>query len=308
MTTAHDRQAHHMPTAHERAPAHLRADTLSPEGRPRAALTWLRRQLLLVPEAVLLTALLGLHSLRGPSPLLALLGLAVTVYFGARVALLALGRQALAAAAYERAERLAGAAALMHPASADAQALRGALALARGDATAAVGAFERAAALFPGQPELQASLGAALLEDGRPQEARAAALSALAANRRSPAAHLHLASAEEQLGAAPEHVEALLRAGLALPARPAEEGALRCALAALLLRQSRLAEARLALAGAEGLLVACPAPQRAGLHYYLGELLRLGGDEDGARQHYSASESADPHGPYAAASWRAARS
>ncbi len=286
----------------------LRASSLSSAGRPRATLDWLGRQLLLVPEAVLLAALLGLHTLRGPSLLLALLGLAVTSYFGARMALLALGRRALAAADYERAERLARLATLMHPASADALALRGAAALSRGDATTAVGAFARATTLFPAQAELHASLGAALLEDGRPQEARAAAQTALALNRRSAAAHLHLAAAEEQLAAAPEQVEALLRAGLALPAAPAEEGALRCALASLLLRQGRLSEARLALAGAESLLAACPAPQRAGLHYYLGELLRLSGDAEGARQHYNASESVDPHGPYAAAAWRAARS
>lgn len=297
-----------MPTAQERTPLDARAGHPSPEGLAGAALARIGRQLLLVPEAVLLAALLCLHSVAGPSPLLALLGFAVTLYFGARMALLTLGRRALAAAAYERADRLARAAALLHPASADAQALLGTLLLARGEAEAAVDALARAVALFPLQADLHASLSAALLESGRPQEARASARAALALDPRCAAAHLQLAAAEEQLAAPAEQVEALLRAGLALPARPAEEAALRCALVALLLRQSRASEARLALAGAEGLLAACPAAQRAGLHFYLGELLRLGGDAERARGHYEASEASDPHGPYAAAAWRSARS
>lgn len=294
-----------MPTAHERAPLTVQAAT-PPAGPKPPRQPWLGRQLLLVPEAILLTLLLALHITWGPSPLLALTGLVVTLYFGARMGLLAMGRQALAAADYERADRLAHAAAALHPHWADAHALRGATLLARGEAAGAVEALARAIALFPDQAELHATLSAALLEDGRPQEAVAAARAALALNPRTAAAFLHLATAEEQTDAAPEKVEALLRQGLALPTRPAEEAALRCALTALLLRHGRVAEARLALTGADRLLPGCPSPQRAGLHFYLGELLRLGGDAEGARQHYSASEAADPRGPYAAASWRAA--
>lgn len=294
-----------MSTAHERAPLTAQAATPPPAGsRPLQA--WLGRQLLLVPEAVLLMLLLSLHITWGPSPLLALTGMVITTYFGARMALLALGRQALAAADYDRADRLAQCATALHPGWADAHALRGATLLARGEAMGAVDALARAVALFPDQAELHATLSAALLEDGRPQEALAAARAALALNPRTATAHLHLATAEEQLDAAPEKVEALLRQGLALPARPAEEGALRCALTALLLRQGRIGEARLALTGAERLLPGCPSPQRAGLHFYLGELLRLGGDTEGARRHFSASEAADPQGPYAAAAWHAA--
>lgn len=297
---------HRMPTAQERAPLTAQAATPPPAGSQQPQRARLGRQLLLVPEAVLLTFLLAFHMTWGPSPLLALTGLAVTVYFGARMGLLAMGRQALAAADYDRADRLAHAAAALHPHWADAHALRGATLLARGEAAAAVDALARALALYPDQAELHATLSAALLEDERPQEAVAAARAALALNPRTAAALLHLATAEEQLDAAPEKIEALLRQGLALATRPAEEGALRCALTALLLRQGRVAEARLALTGAERLLPGCPSPQRAGLHFYLGELLRLGGDAEGARRHYSASEAADPRGPYAAAAWRAA--
>ncbi|NTU85995.1 MAG: hypothetical protein HGA45_42825, partial [Chloroflexales bacterium] len=149
---------------------------------------------------------------------------------------------------------------------------------------------------------------AALLEDGRPLEAHAEATAALALNPRSAAARLHLAGAEENLGTAPEQIELHLRAGLALAATPADLAALRCALAALLIGRGRASEAQQALAGAEALLAACPAAQRAGLHFQLGDLLRLSGDHDRARDHFSASETLDPQGRYAAAAWRAARS
>jgi uncharacterized protein HemY len=62
------------------------------------------------------------------------------------------------------------------------------------------------------------------------------------------------------------------------------------------------------LAPVERLLERCPTPQRAGLHFYLGELLRLSGDVEAARGHFRASEALDPHGRHAAAAWRAARS
>jgi tetratricopeptide (TPR) repeat protein len=266
------------------------------------------RQLLLVPEAVLLLALLCLHSVLGAPPLLAILGLLLTGYFLTRAALLALGRRAFAAADYQRAAGLARTAISLYPGSADAHALAGTVQLARGEAQAGARSLRQAIVLFPHQGDLHSALSAALLDSGRPAEAREEARYALALNPRSAAAHLQLANAEEQLGARPALVEGLLRAGLELQALPADEAALRCALAALLLGAGKVAEARLALAGVERLLDACPAPQRAGLHFYLGELLRLGGDPEGARGHFRASETLDPHGRHAAAAWRAARS
>lgn len=273
-----------------------------------AQLGWLGRQLLLVPEAVLLLALLCLHSALGAPPLLALLGLALIVYFAVRTALIMLGRRAVETADYERAERFAQSAIWLYPFSADAHALMGSLHLARGAAGPAAAALRRAVAFYPLQAQLHTALSAALLEDGRAQEAYDEARQALALDPRNAAALLHLASAAQQLGAPEETIEAQLRAGLVLPAAPADEAALRCSLAALLLGQGRASEAQLALAGTERLLARCPAPQRAGLHFYLGELLRLSGEPEAARGHFSASETLDPHGRYAAAAWRAARS
>lgn len=280
----------------------------SPSAGPAAAhLTWVSRQLLLVPEAVLLLAALCLHSVLGAPPLLALVGLLVTLYFVVRAALIALGRRALAAADYGRAARLAAAALRMYGGSADAQALAGAIHLARGEAQLGAAAFRRAVDCYPIQAELYTALSAALLDADRPAEAREVARHALSIDPRSAAALLHLAGAEDQLGAAPEAVEALLRAGLAFGAAPGEEAGLRCALAALLLRAGRGSEAQLLMVGVEPLLAACPAPQRAGIHFHLGELLRSSGDLETARTHFRASETLDPHGRHAAAAWRAAR-
>lgn len=273
-----------------------------------AQLAWVGRQLLLVPEAVLLLALLCLHTVLGAPPLLALLGLLITAYFLARATLLATGHRALAAADYERATRLTQAALALYPGSADAHALLGTLLLARGDTDAAAESFRRAIACFPGQAELHSALSASLLEAGRPAEARAEARHAIELDPKMAAAYLHLANAEERLGAAPEAVEGLLRVGLQHPAPAADEATLRCSLAASLLSSGRVAEAQLVLANVERLLAACPAPQRAGLHFYLGELLQLGGEAERARSHFSASETLDPHGRHAAAAWRAARS
>jgi tetratricopeptide (TPR) repeat protein len=280
--------------------------------RPPAAwvatqLTWISRQLLLVPEAVLLLTLLCLHSVLGAPPLLAVLGIAITLYFALRTAFITLGQRALAGADYGRAARLAQAAIAMYPGSADAHALAGSVHLARGQSEQGVAAFRRAVACYPLQADLHTALSAALLDNGQPQEAREEARRALALEPRSAAAHLHLAGAEEQLGASKERVEAVLRAGLACEAPPADEATLRCALAALLAGAGRAAEAQLALAGTERLLASCPAPQRAGLHFHLGELLQASGYVEAARSHFSASERLDPHGRFAAAAWRAAR-
>lgn len=267
---------------------------------PVGQLATVGRQLLLVPEAPLLLALLIVHFALGSPPALALLGLAVAGGFGARMGLLRVARQALDGGDYEQAERLVGAALAIYPYSADAQALLGTVRLAGGDTPGALVALRRAITYYPAQPGLHAALAAALLEAGEPRPAQAEARAALALDPSCAPAYLHLAAAEAALGVEPEVVEAHLRAGLSRPAQPADEAALRCALAGQLIALGREAEARLAIAGAEALLSGCSAPQRAGLHYHIGELLRLSGDDEGARGHFSASSALDQGGRFAA--------
>jgi tetratricopeptide (TPR) repeat protein len=274
---------------------------------PAAQLSWLGRQLLLVPEAVLLLVLLCLHARLGPTPALVGLGVGLVGWFLLRVALIYAARQSVNSARYGRAAGLARAALWLYPLSSDVHALLGTVYLGQGRPGAAAVALARAVRYYPLQASLHAALSAALLEDGQPQAALAEAAAALQIDPSYAPAYLHQASAEELLEAPADLVERRLRTGLEQPADPADEAALRCALARVLLRRGNLDAARLALARIERLLPASPAPQRAELHYQLGEILRLSGDPDAARTHFSASESLDPSGPYAAAAWRAAR-
>lgn len=268
----------------------------------------IRYQLLLVPEAVLLLALLCLHVVLGAPLVTALLGLGLVGWFGCRSLLIMAARRAINAAKYDRATHLIRWAIRLYPFSADAQALRGTLYMAQGNMAEAERALRHALAFYPESAALHVLLSGALLEEGRPGEARQQALRALQLDPACASAYLHLTHAEQQLGTAPAAVEALLREGLQRNPAPADEAALRCTLAVLLVTQERQAEAQLILAGIELLLAQCPAPQRAGLHYYLGDVRRAIGDVESARGHFSESEQLDPHGRYAADAWRAARS
>jgi tetratricopeptide (TPR) repeat protein len=275
---------------------------------PATLLAWLGRQLLLVPEAVLLLTLLCLHATIGPSPALITAGAGLVIWFAARMTLLYAARRSVESARYGRAEAMAHMAVKLYPLSADANALLGTVYLARGKPTAAVSALDRAVRYYPIQAGLHAALSAALLEDGRPHDALAEAAAALHIDPTCAPAYLHQAVAEDLLDASPDIIERHLRAGLEQPAAPADEAALSCALARILLRKGNVTEARLALTRAEGLLPMSQAPQRASLHYQIGEILHQSGDPEAAHTHFSASEALDPHGPYAADAWRAARS
>ncbi|NTV66029.1 MAG: hypothetical protein HGA65_21185 [Oscillochloris sp.] len=274
---------------------------------PANRLAWLGRQLLLVPEAVLLLTLLCLHATFGPTPIIVGIGIGLVCWFTSRILLLYSARRAVEAARYERASMLARMAMRLHPLSADAHALLGSVYLGQSNPTAAIEALSCAVRYYPLQAGLHAALSAALLEDDRPQEAMIEAGAALLIDPAYASAYLHQASAEEMLDAPGDLVEQHLRMGLEQPASPADEAALRCALARLLLRRGAADEARHAALRVADLLPASPPLQRAELHFQLGEILRLVGEPDTARDHFRSSEALDPSGPYAAAAWRAAR-
>ncbi|WP_129631265.1 tetratricopeptide repeat protein [Candidatus Oscillochloris fontis] len=274
---------------------------------PANGLAWIGRQLLLVPEAILFVTLLCMHSLYGPNPLLAFLGIMLMFWFLLRIGLLALARRAVDAAHYQRGLQLAQIALRLYPLSADAHALLGSIYLGMGKPSAAISALRQAVRYYPLQAGLYVALSAALLEDEQPQAALEAASLALRLDPRYAPAYLHHASASEALRNNPILIESYLRHGLAHPATPADEAALRCALARVLLHQGHMSEARHMLEHAETLLPASPTPQRAELHFQIGEILRMSGQPDAARDHFRASEQIDPRGPYAAAAWRAAR-
>jgi tetratricopeptide (TPR) repeat protein len=266
-----------------------------------------RHYALLVPEAPLLLLLLILHPLAGFSPVIALFGFLLVLYFAIRTALLALARQHIANARYSAAERLLSIVLKLHPYSADAHTQQGMLSLARGHSAEAINALRRANSLFPAHGHLQSLLSGALLEEGCATEAFAAAQQAVELEPKNATAYLHLASAEQALGSPLEVAERHLRIGLEQCEDALDEAALRCALAALLMQQKRFNEAKLLLVGMPSLLERCPPTQRAGLHFHLGELYRQIGEQEIARGHFNASETIDPHGRYAAAAWRGAR-
>jgi tetratricopeptide (TPR) repeat protein len=273
-----------------------------------AQVSTLGRYALLVPEAPMLLLLLLLHPLTGFSPVTALFGFLLVLYFVVRTTLLAMARQRITNAQYASAERLLGIVLRLHPYSADAHTQQGMLDLARGNSAEAISALRQANTLFPAHGHLQSLLSGALLEEGCASEAFAAAQHAIELEPHNASAYLHLASAEQVLGSPPEVAERHLRTGLQQCEDALDEAALRCALAALLMQHRRFAEAQLALAGMPSLLERCPPAQRAGLHFHLGELYRQIGEQEVARGHYNASEAIDPNGRYAAAAWRGARS
>lgn len=286
--------------------ANGRSGTVRADWQP-GVLTWAGWVLVLVPEAPLIATLVCVYLLLDSPPLLGLIIAALIISFIVRTAALHLARAALESARYREADALALVALTLYPWSADALALRGALALATGAPADAEQALVRAIRLLPGQPSFYAALSSALLELGRPVEAAEAARQALALNRRDALAHLYLAEAARALVASPHEVEDRLREGLTVAALPDAEATLRCALAAHLIGEHRMAEAALTLQGAEALLPRCQAARQVALRLRLGELLAALGQHERAQEHFRSVAALDPHGRYAAMACRAGR-
>lgn len=275
--------------------------------RQQPQMPWIARQALLVPESVLLLAVLAIHWLSGGSALSALLGVLFIALFAARVGLITAARHALANTHYERANRLITVALMVYPWSADALALRGSIMLTTGEAALAETTLRKAIKLFPGLPVVHLMLSNALMELDRTIEARWEAMHALSLDKSFAPIYLQLAQVEQRLGAPTTDIEQRLRHGLSLQPDPATEGALRCALALVLLTLKQEGESRLAVAGVESLATRCSPVERAALLFHLGEVRRAQGDAEAARGFFRASEQLDPHGRHAAAAWRAAR-
>lgn len=275
--------------------------------RRLGALAWAGRMLLLVPEAALLAAALCAYWSSGEPPLLGLLIVLLIVGFLARTAALHLARAAIEQGRRAEAGALCAVALALYPCSADALALQGLIALASGAPDVAEARLRRAIALLPSQPPFHALLGAALIDQGRPGEAAEAARLALKLDPRCAVAYLYLAEAERALGVDALLIEERLRAGLAEVAAPADEAALRVALAGHLLGEQRFAEATLTLHGAEALLPRCTVVRQAALRFRLGELLMAQGQVERAREHFRGGATLDPQGVHSAAAWRAAQ-
>ena len=258
-----------------------RTGTLLPGGLDIARV---RRLALLVPEAPILLVLVTGFVLLGRNPLVGALTSVVALSFGVRWSALLLAWVALNAARLGDAEALVRIAQAMHPWSADALALRGTLALHRGQNAQAAQLLGRSLALLPDRPAVHAAHSAALLEIGQGREAAHAARQALELNGQCAAAYLHLAQAESMAGAEASMVEDQLRAGIVFAQDPETETTLRCALAWHLVGQQRCAEARLATSGVEATLLRCTEAHRSRLRLRLCELLVAQGQTERARE------------------------
>ncbi|MCS6842318.1 MAG: hypothetical protein NZ699_07370 [Roseiflexus sp.] len=222
----------------------------------------LAQMLLIAPEGVIIVVLLVVNTI-APSIWIGAGVTLLVVTFISRVAALYLTSGALIQARWETADALATVASALHPWSPDALALRGAVALARGDSAAAVRLLRRAQQLAPNRSAIAAALSGALLEQGEVQAAEIAARQALELDPTSAAARLYLAQALAAAGACAELIEDQLRAGLRHRPEPDAEVSLHCALAHHLMQEGRMAEATLALSAARALLSRCSAAQRS---------------------------------------------
>lgn len=245
----------------------------------------LGRQLLLVPEAVLIAGFVAIGLVVGGSPLIGTLIVLLTIWLVVRVGAMYIAQGTVAAARYPEAERIARFAGFLHPWSADALALRGVVALMMGAQEEAVWLLRRSIALFPNAAATHAVLSGALLGLGRGAAARLAAQHALELDPGFAIAFLYLAEAERLDGASALEVEDTLRAGLAIAQRADDHAALRCALAALLLSENRAAEGSLALGGLDRLIEQCSPAVQARLRLRYGELLLAHGQIDRAREY-----------------------
>lgn len=271
------------------------------------AIQWLGRWLMLVPEALLMVVALVLYAVtNGAQPIAVFAALLITM-FVVRALALHLARTALEASRYNDAGALLRLALALYPWSADGLAMRGTLALARGEAIMAEQALRQAVTMLP-QPSFYTALSGALLALGRPIEAANAAQRALDLDPEHAQAYLYLAEAEQLSGTNSQVVEARLRTGIRVAAGSEPQAALQYALAAHLMNNQRFAEASLALHSAEALLPKCPSLHQAELRFLLAELLASQGQHERAREHFRHAETLDPHGRFAAAAWHGAHS
>ncbi|MDW8231554.1 MAG: hypothetical protein RMJ54_02125 [Roseiflexaceae bacterium] len=244
----------------------------------------LAQMLLIAPEGAIIAILLVINAI-APS---IWIGAGITlliVAFISRVAALYLTSRALIQARWDTADALATVASALHPWSPDALALRGAIALARGDSATAARLLQRAQRLAPNRSAIAAALSGALLEQGETHAAAIAAQRALELDPASAAARLYLAQALAAAGSEADLIEDQLRAGLAHQPEPDAEVSLRCALAHHLAQEGRLAEATLALSAARAVLPRCSAAQRVIVSQRIADIDRAIRTE---REHYAA--------------------
>lgn len=274
--------------------------------QPKRSFSWsrLRQQVLLVPEAVVVLALLALAWTLQFPPLLSLLALLTMLLFGVRLGLMALAERQMVRGDYARADWLARAALRLNPWSSDALVLRAQGLTHQGEDEAAEVLLRRASALYPDDSALKSALASALLTQGRIAEGWQVARQDGIAQLRSP----QIAQQRAWLALHVEGEAAKARA-IIIDARPDDLPArvalpLLATLAEALIVLSARDEALRTLKTIEQKLPLCPQPQQAELLYHLGRMYDALGQESST--YFRRSVELDPDGRYAQAAWRSA--
>ncbi len=264
----------------------------------------IEHQLLLIPEAPVLLALLLIGWAYDFPPAVGALAAIAVFVFVLRLWLMTVAAQNLERARYRQADRFSRAALRIYPWSADALTLRAHGLFLQGDDAQAEPLLRRAARLAPDSEVIQGALAGTLVARGKYAAARQHATQARRASAESPFAAQHLAWLALHVDDDPMGAQRIL-SEIDLHSLPATY------MVPLLLLVAEVQIVRGATLAAtetsrqiEVLLPECPIPQQAEVLYQLGKLQgALGG---WATPLFRRSIDLDPHGRYARAAWRAA--
>ena len=262
------------------------------------------RQLLLIPEAPVLLALLLIGWAYHFPPAVTMLAALTIVVFLLRLLLMTTASQYLDRGHYGQAERLSQAALRMYPWSADALLLRAQAFILRGEDAAAEELLRRALELAPDSPMIHSALAGVLIDRGRFAAAREHAARASRYTAAAPYAVQHLAWLALHVDGEPISALRILSTVDTDQLPPSLAAPLLVAVAETQLARGATQPVRTTLGRIEPLIEQCAVPQQAELCYQIGRLKSMVGGESGS--HYRRSVAIDPDGRYAHVAWRAA--
>lgn len=274
------------------------------ERRDDAVRATLEHQLLLIPEAPILLALLFIGWAYDFPPAVGAFAALVVLVFIVRLSLMTVAAQQLERAKYRHAQCLSRAALRIYPWSADALMLQAHSLYLQGEDARAEPLLQRAARLAPDSDLIRGALAGTLLARGKYAAAREHANQALRVDSRSPFATQHLAWLSLHVDDDPVAAQRLLAAVDLEHLAPSHAAPLLILLAEAQAARGARQAALETLRQIEAMLSECPLPQQAETFYHLGRLHHMLGDA--AAGLFQRSVDLDPHGRYARVAWRAA--
>ncbi len=261
------------------------------------------RQLLLIPEAPLLLALLLIGwAYDFPAVVSAFVALVVAIFL-VRLFLITSAAHQLERARYRRASQLSRAALRINPWSVDALMLQAQGMLLQGDDTGAEPILRRAARLAPESDLIHCALAGTLLARGKFAAGRACASYADRVRGGSPYAAQHLAWLALHVDGDAIAAQRILSTIDLERTSPTLVAPVLATLAEAQVARGTVRAAHATLVALEEMLDSCPVPQQAEFLYHLGRIQELLGEDGGS--YFRRSVGVDPRGRYARAAWRA---